>query len=209
MLSPVACRSLRTLLMDGFECLPVRCSAPAPAPFLLHRLLHLSVHHCSANPRRPGSKNLPFCHRSSGFCSFSYRPFPSRNNVARAAVRPGVAKRIAYLKSKLEEQGIGYGNGKPGIYWRNLCPKCQGGSSKERCLSFFISVDGLLASWVCFRATCGWRGSVRPFEESKIVYAKTRQTLKLKDYRVITENDLQLQPLCEEVHSLTLSGLSS
>ncbi|RZR77922.1 hypothetical protein BHM03_00003130 [Ensete ventricosum] len=123
MLSPVACRSLRTLLMDGFECLPVRCSAPAPAPFLLHRLLHLSVHHCSANPRRPGSKNLPFCHRSSGFCSFSYRPFPSRNNVARAAVRPGVAKRIAYLKSKLEEQGIGYGNGKPGTYWRNLCPK--------------------------------------------------------------------------------------
>lgn len=50
---------------------------------------------------------------------------------------------------------------------------------------------------------------LQAFEECKIGYAKTRQTLKLKDYRVITEIDLQLEPLCTEVHSLTLSGLSS
>ncbi|THU48496.1 hypothetical protein C4D60_Mb09t26860 [Musa balbisiana] len=194
--SSVACRSLRTLLMDGFECLPVRCSAsaPAPAPFLPHRLLRLCVHLCSPNPRRPVSKNLPFCHKSSGFCSYSYRPLVPRN-----AVRPEVDKRIDYLKSKLEEQGIRCGNGKLGKYWRKLCPKCQGGSSKERLLSFFISVDGELASWMCFRATCGWRGSVRAFEECKIGYAKTRQTLKLEDYRVITEIDLQLEPLCTEL----------
>ncbi|THU48498.1 hypothetical protein C4D60_Mb09t26880 [Musa balbisiana] len=199
--SSVACRSLRTLLMDGFECLPVRCSAsaPAPAPFLPHRLLRLFVHLCSANPRRPVSKNLPFCHKSSGFCSYSYRPRVSRNAVALPAVHPEVEKRIDYLKSKLEEQGIRCGSGKPGKYWRNLCPKCQGGSSKERCLSFFIRVDGGLASWMCFRATCGWRGSIRAFEECKIGYAKTRQTLKLKDYRVITEIDLQLEPLCTEL----------
>ncbi|CAL9169005.1 unnamed protein product [Musa hybrid cultivar] len=199
--SSVACRSLRTLLMDGFECLPVRCSAsaPAPAPFLPHLLLRLCVHLCSANPQRPVSKNLPFCQKSSGFCSFSYRPLVPRNVGALPAVHPTVDKRIDYLKSKLEEQGIRCGSVKPGKYCRNLCPKCQGGSSKERCLSFFINVDGELAIWMCFRAKCGWRGSVRAFEECKIGYAKTRQTLKLNDYRVITEIDLQLEPLCTEL----------
>ncbi|CAD5169375.1 unnamed protein product [Musa acuminata subsp. malaccensis] len=52
---------------------------------------------------------------------------------------------------------------------------------------------------MCFRVPCGWRGSVRAFEECKIGYAKTRQTLKLNDYRVITEIDLQLEPLCTEL----------
>ncbi|CAL9043305.1 twinkle homolog protein, chloroplastic/mitochondrial-like isoform X1 [Musa acuminata AAA Group] len=199
--SSVACRSLRTLLMDGFECLPVRCSAsaPAPAPFLPHRLLRLCVHLCSAKPRRPVSKNLPFRQKSSGFCSYSYRPHVPRNAGALPAVHPTVDKRIDYLKSKLEEQGIRCGSGKPGKYWRNLCPKCQGGSSKERLLSFSISDDGWLANWMCFRAPCGWRGSVRAFEECKIGYAKTIQTLKLNDYRVITEIDLQLEPLCTEL----------
>jgi hypothetical protein len=39
--------------------------------------------------------------------------------------------------------------GGPGRY---VCPKCNGGSDNERCLS--IQGD----SWQCFRATCGYRG---------------------------------------------------
>lgn len=39
--------------------------------------------------------------------------------------------------------------GGPGRY---VCPKCNGGSDNERCLS--INGD----SWQCFRATCGYRG---------------------------------------------------
>ena len=39
------------------------------------------------------------------------------------AVHPTVDKRIDYLKSKLEEQGIRCGSVKPGKYCRNLCPK--------------------------------------------------------------------------------------
>lgn len=42
--------------------------------------------------------------------------------------------------------------GGPGRY---ICPKCNGGSDNERCLS--IQSD----SWQCFRATCGYRGGAR------------------------------------------------
>ncbi|URE40908.1 DnaB-like helicase C terminal domain [Musa troglodytarum] len=193
--SSVACRSLRTFIMGGFECFPVRCSAlaPAPAPFLPHHLLRLCVHLCSAPPRRPGPKNLPFCQKSSGFCSYSYDTRVPRNAVALPAVHPEVdkKKKIHYLKSKLEEQGIRCGDGKPGRYWRNLCPKCQGGSSRERCLSLFISVgEGWRIGYVLELHVDG-----EPFEECKIGYVETGQ----KDYRLITEIDLQLEPLCKEL----------
>nr|XP_018673647.1 PREDICTED: twinkle homolog protein, chloroplastic/mitochondrial-like isoform X1 [Musa acuminata subsp. malaccensis] len=55
---------------------------------------------------------------------------------------------------------------------------------------------------------CNWNSTfwllsvtvyLQAFEECKIGYAKTRQTLKLNDYRVITEIDLQLEPLCTEL----------
>lgn len=41
----------------------------------------------------------------------------------------------------------------PGRY---VCPKCNGGSDKEHCLS----IQG--NSWQCFRASCGYRGAVDP-----------------------------------------------
>ncbi|KAI5081943.1 hypothetical protein GOP47_0001686 [Adiantum capillus-veneris] len=39
-----------------------------------------------------------------------------------------------------------------------MCPKCVGGSGRERSLSIYIYPNGLKAKWNCFRSTCGWSG---------------------------------------------------
>ncbi|URE30536.1 DnaB-like helicase C terminal domain [Musa troglodytarum] len=185
--SSVACRSLRTFIMGGFECFPVRCSAlaPAPAPFLPHHLLRLCVHLCSAPPRRPGPKNLPFCQKSSGFCSYSYDTRVPRNAVALPAVHPEVdkKKKIHYLKSKLEEQGIRCGDGKPGSVKEEV-------PGRGAYLYSSVLAEGWRIGYVLELHVDG-----EPFEECKIGYAEIGQ----KDYRLITEIDLQLEPLCKEL----------
>jgi hypothetical protein len=45
----------------------------------------------------------------------------------------------------------------PGTSLRDICPKCGGGSGRERSLSITISEEGVL-KWFCFRASCGYKG---------------------------------------------------
>jgi hypothetical protein len=44
-----------------------------------------------------------------------------------------------------------------GTSMRDICPKCGGGSSKEKSLSITINDEGWLL-WNCFRASCGLQG---------------------------------------------------
>lgn len=42
-----------------------------------------------------------------------------------------------------------------------LCPKCEGGRTKERSLSVSIDEDGDGATWICKRGSCGWKDGAR------------------------------------------------
>ncbi|XP_027107572.1 primase homolog protein isoform X1 [Coffea arabica] len=67
------------------------------------------------------------------------------------------------LKQKLDEVGLNYYNScSPGQYHLLFCPKCKGGRSSARSLSFHITLDRTSAIWRCFTAECGWAGQVIP-----------------------------------------------
>ncbi|WOL15880.1 hypothetical protein Cni_G24661 [Canna indica] len=188
--------------MLGSKHFPARSfAAPAPPPLLPHRLSNLHIHLHFPRGRWPDSKNLLFSHKSSRFRSYSSRRVVASDavEVARPEDEAVLTKRIAFLKPKLEELGIMCNGYKLGRYLPMLCPKCKGGRSMERSLSLFIREDGELATWRCFRAECGWGGNIQAYGEVKAGYANKNSTLKGKDHRVITGNNLQLEPLCGEL----------
>lgn len=49
-----------------------------------------------------------------------------------------------------------------------ICPKCEGGRTRETSLSVTVDADGFGATWRCHRGTCGWQdgGRVRGPEGS-------------------------------------------
>lgn len=107
-----------------------------------------------------------------------------------------IDKRFKLLREKLEELGFNYGDYMPGQYSHRICPKCGGGESKEKSLSFHIREDGRVAMWTCHRGKCGWRGCI---QDGKMLTVASGQTSKHKNYRILTEEELKLEPLCEEV----------
>ncbi|XP_042397939.1 twinkle homolog protein, chloroplastic/mitochondrial-like isoform X2 [Zingiber officinale] len=188
MLFAVPRRSIRGLLMGGVKYPSALNSVCSPPPFLRHRFLHLRT-----SIRCPPEVNSLFCClKSSRFSSCVACP----STGAHAVEGDEVAKRVDYLTSKLEAFGIHSRECKPGQQVRQLCPKCKGGSSAESSLSFLISKDGDSAMWLCFRAKCGWKGYIPVYGDANTTYAS-----KNKNFRVITERDLQLEPLCEELIS--------
>jgi len=42
-----------------------------------------------------------------------------------------------------------------------ICPRCGGGSHREKSLSVKLDEDGQGAVWICHRGTCGWKDSIR------------------------------------------------
>ncbi|KAK9152410.1 hypothetical protein Syun_010719 [Stephania yunnanensis] len=101
---------------------------------------------------------------------------------------------------RLEGEGIQCAVLKPGEYGRMLCPKCLGGDSKERSFSLYISPDWENANWHCFRAKCGWRGRTSVFGSAKtLVPGQVNKSSKSKSSRIITEENLGLEPLCKEL----------
>ncbi|KAJ7969205.1 twinkle-like protein, chloroplastic/mitochondrial [Quillaja saponaria] len=103
------------------------------------------------------------------------------------------------LKRKLEELGVDCEICVPGQYYNLLCPRCKGGDSSEKSLSLFVTQDGGSALWMCFRGKCGWKGNTRAFADGNSTYGTSRQVTKVKIKREITEESLQLEPLCDEV----------
>lgn len=93
-----------------------------------------------------------------------------------------------------------------GQQMRMECPQCEGGDSKEKSLSLFINEDGKSALWICFRGKCGWRGGMKAAnsKEEYIVHQSSGsqtsgEALKCLNYRSISEEKLQLEPLCKEL----------
>lgn len=113
---------------------------------------------------------------------------------------PEVKKsKLEILRFKLAEVGIELDHFAPGQYNALTCPMCKGGGSKEKSFSLFISADGGNASWNCFRAKCGWNGGTKPFAGSKSTYGTSLKLSKVKEIREITEQSLELEPLCDEL----------
>lgn len=134
---------------------------------------------------------------------------PQPRNVRSKEDKKACEERIGILVEKMKKEGINSERWKLDIYDKLLCPVCNGGSTEERSLSVFIRQDGLSASWKCFRATCGWKGSAKPDGVSEVSQAKyvrgkeNNQVVKanqaVKVYRKLHEEDLPLEPLCDEL----------
>lgn len=66
-----------------------------------------------------------------------------------------MAQSAQSLPDLLAEAGIRLKRIAPGYTEHVVCPKCEGGRSREKSLSVTIDADGHGAAWVCHRGTCG------------------------------------------------------
>jgi len=57
------------------------------------------------------------------------------------------------------DAGIRVKHYQPGHTEHVICPKCAGGTKREKSLSITFDPDGMGAAWICHRGTCGNRGS--------------------------------------------------
>eukprot|EP00268_Persea_americana_P015776 TRINITY_DN17418_c0_g1_i1.p1 TRINITY_DN17418_c0_g1~~TRINITY_DN17418_c0_g1_i1.p1 ORF type:complete len:692 (-),score=109.74 TRINITY_DN17418_c0_g1_i1:429-2504(-) len=162
------------------------------------RHFHTHLHLLSTNPEKPTSKIPHISLKKHGFCSFAPVMLSRTVHLQPHEGEKTDMDKLAVLKMKLEKAGIACGSCKPGQYSRMLCPQCGGGESRERSFSIFIREDGELAMWSCFRAKCGWRGHMRASVDGK-GYSSLEKSSKGKPHRVITEESLELQPLCDEL----------
>ncbi|KAM7505754.1 hypothetical protein LguiB_004658 [Lonicera macranthoides] len=176
-----------------------------PTPFPLHPslppLFYTPRFPLSPIYSKPISTTPPFSLKTSGFSSIPHSTIGTP--VSEVGVENPEKKRVEseqmkVLVQKLKEIEIDMASYKPGQYSRLLCPKCKGGDSKEKSFSLFIAEDGNSAFWTCFRAKCGWRGSTRAFADAKSSYEKMNKVPKVKQLRKVTEEDLELEPLCSE-----------
>ncbi|KAM7500468.1 hypothetical protein LguiA_024882 [Lonicera macranthoides] len=176
-----------------------------PTPFPLHPslppLFYTPRFPLSPIYSKPISTSSPFSLKTSGFSSIPHSTIGTP--VSEVGVENPEKKRVEsvqmkVLVQKLKEIEIDMASYKPGQYSRLLCPKCKGGDSKEKSFSLFIAEDGNSAFWTCFRAKCGWRGSTRAFADAKSSYEKMNKVPKVKQLRKVTEEDLELEPLCSE-----------
>ncbi|KAK3134342.1 hypothetical protein QOZ80_6AG0547870 [Eleusine coracana subsp. coracana] len=119
-------------------------------------------------------------------------------------------KRLAQVVQKLKNEGINPKQWRLDTFQKLLCPKCKGGSTEELSLSVYIRRDGFNATWSCFRSTCGWRGFIKPDGVSELSQGKGNvangsdqevepNQVVNKVYRKPTEEELRLEPLCDEL----------
>ncbi|KAI3455895.1 hypothetical protein Pfo_012558 [Paulownia fortunei] len=214
-LSPYS-KSSRFFFMGSKNFLLLKCSASPPT----HAHIH-SLHSCSSSSQThffhsSSRKNpilfaspkhfSPVYQRASGYSYTPMLPCPFPDRVI-----PGVdfetlekqlvdQNQLMILRQKLQEIGIDGNACLPGQYNGLICPSCRGGDSQEKSLSLHITEDGGAAVWTCFRAKCGWKGTTRAFADVKSTYARMNTTTKIKQpTRVITEESLGLEPLCNEL----------
>lgn len=107
--------------------------------------------------------------------------------------------RFELLRLKMKENGIDIALCSPGQYGSLICPMCGGGDSAEKSLSLFITQDGDSALWNCFRGKCGWKGYTKALTDGKSSIGSSNKTTKVQIRRKISEEDLQLEPLCTEL----------
>nr|CAB3468714.1 unnamed protein product [Digitaria exilis] len=195
------------LLLAARRRLPVAAVAAVSAGGHRIRLLH-----SFSGPRFPIRHEVACCVRSAPGAARPPGPVTVRSRNVHSANKDRTASeaRLGQLVQRLKNEGINPKQWRIGSFQRMMCPKCNGGSNEELSLSVYIRHDGMNASWNCFRSTCGWRGFVQPDEVPKVSQAKsgieseTDQEVEAskaakKVYRKIREEDLNLEPLCDEI----------
>ena len=55
--------------------------------------------------------------------------------------------------------------GKPVGNYREMCPKCNGGTTKEKSLAITVEDQEIL--WFCHRASCTFKGRIKNYSESR------------------------------------------
>ncbi|XP_020230809.1 twinkle homolog protein, chloroplastic/mitochondrial isoform X2 [Cajanus cajan] len=146
---------------------------------------------------KPISRNPPSPLRTNGYHGgASHASIPRPVQLETTPVEKHVELQFNILKKKLDAVGMETGICVPGQYNHLLCPKCLGGDQEERSLSLYIAPDGGSAAWVCFRAKCGWKGSTQAFAGRS---SSTSQVTPVQKKREITVEELQLEPLCNEL----------
>ncbi|KAM7505753.1 hypothetical protein LguiB_004657 [Lonicera macranthoides] len=161
----------------------------------------------------PNSTSIPFS-KNSIFYPFSTSPFKtlfklcsvSQESASRVFNAPVDVEnqeedveainltKFGVLKQKIEGFGISSEFCTPGQYNHLICPKCKGGRSLERSLSFHINQNESFAMWRCFRFDCGWAGQV--FADVGVAQKGVN-----KSYRQLTEERLRLEPLGDEINA--------
>ncbi|KAK8296364.1 hypothetical protein V6Z12_D05G119900 [Gossypium hirsutum] len=150
---------------------------------------------------KPIPQNHSFSLRTNGFYSL---PSPSDSSPSPAYSQdledqPSDTRSLQILNHKLKQLGIDITKSVAGRENRLMCPSCNGGESGELSLSLFISLDGYSASWLCFRAKCGWKGYTKAAADGKPSIENLGQVNKFKVKRQITVESLQLEPLCNQL----------
>ncbi|CAA0823770.1 Twinkle homolog protein-chloroplastic/mitochondrial [Striga hermonthica] len=186
---------------------------PSPAPAAHARVLPL--HSCSqarcfhSNSRKnvsffANTRHLPAIYQKA--YGYSYSPaMPISRPISGAGI--GTVEnqfvdeeQLIILRQKLHDIGIDPKPCLPGQFNSLICPRCKGGESEEKSLSLSIEPDGRSAVWICFRGKCGWTGSTRAYAGVSSTYAKMNEITKVKQPpRKITEESLELEPLCNEL----------
>lgn len=96
--------------------------------------------------------------RSNGFRSFSHAlSFKQTVDMNEAEEEK---TDFAKLKQKIEALEVKFESCTPGQFDLLYCPKCKGGRSIQRTLSFHICRSWSYAMWRCFHLECGWAGQV-------------------------------------------------
>ena len=80
----------------------------------------------------------------------------------------------------------------PGHTEKIVCPKCEGGKTREISLAVTIDDDGQGAVWKCWRGSCGWQSGARVHSDENVVNRK--QPVKSRPIQRPPEHDEQAKP---------------
>eukprot|EP00249_Psilotum_nudum_P010134 c22354_g1_i1 orf=469-2352(+) len=154
-------------------------------------------------------KRFPaFIVRTSSLASFRNDFDTCQANMVKESKLNGafkVSKPDTTIQEQLENCHIFLMNYSLGQQNRGSCPKCQGGSSREKSLSVYISRDGKHAYWNCHRGKCGWKDSVG-VSGCSTMYSNVRDPEVMLEF---TEEKLCFEPLFGEVKNyLHLRGIT-
>ncbi|OMO82630.1 hypothetical protein COLO4_22894 [Corchorus olitorius] len=148
---------------------------------------------------KPISKNNSLKLPTNGFSSLPYASVPTPV-YPKDLEEPHLDMRSwKILNKRLTDLGINTSECVAGVENRLLCPSCNGGESEEISLSLFIEEDWSSASWLCFRAKCGWKGGTKALADGKPSYQSFNKVNRYKAPRQITVEGLQLEPLSNEL----------
>ncbi|KAF9625814.1 hypothetical protein IFM89_027205 [Coptis chinensis] len=133
------------------------------------------------SPYSPPSSSLHTHHPPELFSAISFAAYQKDSKPAP----------YENLKKKLEGAGINCDTFNLGENNNLICPKCDGGDTKEKTFSLFISLDANHATWHCYRAECGWSGNVKAFESGKATYGNPEEGAKGMDRKIANLKEMK------------------